>query len=104
MIGSAITLFTGRGIWFSGMRQVLFGLAAAAVLWLAGQVLPIDLAVVLSIATTVRLTGALHEDGLADADEVLRGRKLGAVSIDPGRAGGPADPPASSAQQQDQSH
>lgn len=30
-IGAAITLLTGRSIWFSGLRQLLIGLAAAAV-------------------------------------------------------------------------
>ena len=30
-IGAAITLLTGKSILFSGMRQVAFGLAAAAV-------------------------------------------------------------------------
>ena len=30
LIGSAITLFTGKSIWFSGFRQVVFGLLAAA--------------------------------------------------------------------------
>ncbi len=51
----------------------LVGLAAAAVFWLAGRLLPVDLAVVLSIATTVRLTGALHEDGWADTCDGLGG-------------------------------
>jgi len=31
LIGAAITLFTGRTVFYSGMRQVLFGLAAATV-------------------------------------------------------------------------
>lgn len=31
LIGAAITLFTGRSIWYSGARQVLFGLLTAAV-------------------------------------------------------------------------
>ncbi|NOX38371.1 MAG: rubrerythrin family protein [Calditrichaeota bacterium] len=30
-IGAAITLFTGRSVWFSGARQMGFGLAAAAI-------------------------------------------------------------------------
>jgi VIT1/CCC1 family predicted Fe2+/Mn2+ transporter len=36
-IGSAITLFTGKSIWFSGFRQVLFGLAAAAITFGIGK-------------------------------------------------------------------
>ena len=31
VIGAAITLFTGKNVWHSGLRQVLFGLAAAAI-------------------------------------------------------------------------
>ena len=38
----------------------------AAVLWLSAQVLPFHVAVILSIVSRVLLTGALHEDGLAD--------------------------------------
>jgi VIT1/CCC1 family predicted Fe2+/Mn2+ transporter len=37
MIGSATSLFTGRSIWFSGARQILFGLAAAAVTFGVGK-------------------------------------------------------------------
>jgi VIT1/CCC1 family predicted Fe2+/Mn2+ transporter len=36
-IGAAITLFTGRSILYSGVRQVLFGLAAAAAVFLVGH-------------------------------------------------------------------
>ena len=38
-IGAAITLFTGRGVWFTGGRQVAFGLATAALTWGVGRVL-----------------------------------------------------------------
>lgn len=36
-IGSAITLFTGKSVWFSGFRQVLFGLIAAAITFSIGK-------------------------------------------------------------------
>ena len=36
-IGSAITLFTGKSVWYSGMRQVIFGLAAAAITYGIGS-------------------------------------------------------------------
>lgn len=39
LIGAAITLFTGRNIWFSGFRQVLFGLAAAAITFAIGNLI-----------------------------------------------------------------
>ncbi len=38
VIGSAITLFTGRPVLLSGLRQVLFGLAAAAVTFGIGRI------------------------------------------------------------------
>jgi VIT1/CCC1 family predicted Fe2+/Mn2+ transporter len=39
VIGAGITLFTGRPVVASGMRQVLFGLAAAAVTYAIGRVI-----------------------------------------------------------------
>lgn len=44
IIGAAITLFTGRSIWFSGTRQVLFGLAAAAITFTIGRLIGVSLA------------------------------------------------------------
>jgi len=44
LIGAAITLFTGRSIWHSGLRQVLFGLAAAAITFSIGKLIGISLA------------------------------------------------------------
>ena len=43
-IGAAITLFTGRGVWSSGLRQVAFGLAAAAVTYGIGRLIGVSLA------------------------------------------------------------
>lgn len=42
-IGSAITLFTGRSIWYSGTRQVLFGLAAAAATFIVGRLIGVSI-------------------------------------------------------------
>jgi VIT1/CCC1 family predicted Fe2+/Mn2+ transporter len=39
LIGAAITLFTGKSVWFSGMRQVIFGLLAAAVTFGIGHLI-----------------------------------------------------------------
>ena len=44
LIGAAITLFTGRGVWFSGLRQVLFGLAAAAITFGIGKLIGVSVA------------------------------------------------------------
>jgi len=44
VIGASITLFTGRSIFFSGFRQVLFGLAAAAVTYGIGALIGVSMA------------------------------------------------------------
>lgn len=44
VIGAAITLFTGKSIWYSGFRQVIFGLAAAAVTFGIGKLIGVSLA------------------------------------------------------------
>jgi adenosylcobinamide-GDP ribazoletransferase len=49
------------------------GAVGAAVLLATSQVLPVAVAVVLSVIATVILTGALHEDGLADTCDALGG-------------------------------
>jgi vacuolar iron transporter family protein len=43
LIGAAITLFTGRNVWFSGFRQVLFGLAAAAITFGIGKLIGVSI-------------------------------------------------------------
>jgi VIT1/CCC1 family predicted Fe2+/Mn2+ transporter len=44
LIGAAITLFTGKSVWFSGMRQVVFGLSAAAITFGIGKLIGVSLA------------------------------------------------------------
>ena len=39
LIGGAITLFTGKNVWYSGFRQVLFGLIAAAITFGIGKII-----------------------------------------------------------------
>ncbi len=43
-IGSAITLFTGRSVWFSGLRQVAFGLITAAITFGIGRLIGVSIA------------------------------------------------------------
>jgi VIT1/CCC1 family predicted Fe2+/Mn2+ transporter/rubrerythrin len=43
-IGAAITLFTGKSVWFSGMRQVVFGLIAAAITFGIGRLIGVSIA------------------------------------------------------------
>lgn len=42
IIGAAITLMTGRSVWFSGFRQVLVGLAAAALTFGIGKLIGVS--------------------------------------------------------------
>jgi adenosylcobinamide-GDP ribazoletransferase len=52
---------------------VVVGMAAAAAFLLASRILPVSLAILLSMITTLLLTGAFHEDGLSDAADGLGG-------------------------------
>ena len=42
VIGAAITLFTGKNVWYSGFRQVFFGLAAAAITFGIGKLIGVS--------------------------------------------------------------
>lgn len=52
---------------------VLAGALCAASLWLAAQILPLSLAVALSMMFSILITGAFHEDGLSDFADGLGG-------------------------------
>ncbi len=52
---------------------ILVGLVGAVAFILAGQIFPQSLAVLISMASTIWLTGAFHEDGLADSIDGLGG-------------------------------
>ena len=43
LIGAAITLLTGRSVWYSGMRQLLIGLTAAVLVYGVGHLLGVTL-------------------------------------------------------------
>jgi VIT1/CCC1 family predicted Fe2+/Mn2+ transporter len=42
LIGGSITLFTGKSLWYSGFRQVLFGLIAAAITFGIGKLIGVS--------------------------------------------------------------
>jgi VIT1/CCC1 family predicted Fe2+/Mn2+ transporter len=44
VIGAAITLVTGRSIWWSGFRQVIFGLVAAGITFAIGHLIGVQIA------------------------------------------------------------
>lgn len=52
---------------------ICVGALAAAALWLGAQVLPLSLAVGLSMAASILATGAFHEDGLSDFADGMGG-------------------------------
>ena len=58
--------------WFS-LVGALIGLALALVYWGLVQVLPVSIAVFMTLGLSLWLTGALHEDGLADCMDGLGG-------------------------------
>jgi len=55
----------------------VIGACGGLVWWLAGMVFPPALAAGLALAAIVLLTGALHEDGLADCADGFGGGKTG---------------------------
>jgi VIT1/CCC1 family predicted Fe2+/Mn2+ transporter len=44
VVGLAISLFTGRSAWRSGLRMFLIGAAAAVTTWLIGRLLGVAIA------------------------------------------------------------
>ena len=58
---------------FFPLVGLLVGAIGAGVLWVAALVLPVPVAVLLSVAATIAATGAFHEDGLADTADGLGG-------------------------------
>ncbi|MFA9440011.1 adenosylcobinamide-GDP ribazoletransferase [Uliginosibacterium sp. sgz301328] len=55
------------------LAGLIVGAVAACVAWLAAMVLPWPLAVLMSMAASLMLTGGFHEDGLADATDGFGG-------------------------------
>jgi adenosylcobinamide-GDP ribazoletransferase len=84
---TAVMLFTRIPIRFSNFDNadlnkatryfplvgILVGAVGALVFWLSDILLPLEVALLLSMASTILLTGAFHEDGLADAVDGLGG-------------------------------
>jgi adenosylcobinamide-GDP ribazoletransferase len=71
-VGHAPQRLTGAVRYFPAIGLIV-GASGAAVMWLAALVLPAPLPAILSTAVTILMTGALHEDGLADTCDGLGG-------------------------------
>lgn len=58
---------------FFPLVGILVGAMGALMFWLSDILLPLEVALLLSMGFTILLTGAFHEDGLADATDGLGG-------------------------------
>ncbi len=65
-VGHSTELLNSAARYFPAVGWVV-GVMGAAVFWILGFWLPANLALLLSMAATVLLTGAFHEDGFADS-------------------------------------
>ncbi len=52
---------------------IIVGVVGGLVYWLADKILPLEISVLLSMVATILLTGAFHEDGLADTADGFGG-------------------------------
>lgn len=71
-VGHAQEQLTGAVRYFPVVGLIV-GASGAATLWLAARVLPAPLPAILATVVTVLMTGAIHEDGLADTCDGLGG-------------------------------
>ena len=84
----------GASAWAFPLAGLVVGMGAALAFWLAALVLPLPLAALIALGVQIALTGALHEDGLADcADgfwggqtrarrlEIMRDSRIGSYGV-----------------------
>jgi adenosylcobinamide-GDP ribazoletransferase len=73
----------GNAAWTFPLVGLIVGVIAALVFWIArGLSLPHEVAALLAVGTAIALTGALHEDGLADAADGLGGAHGGKRALE----------------------
>lgn len=63
----------GRSVVMFPLVGTMIGIFTAGLALLLGECLPFPLAVLIALAAEARLTGAMHEDALADAGDALGG-------------------------------
>ena len=52
---------------------IIVGVTSSLTFWFTNKILPLEISILLSMLVTILLTGAFHEDGLADAADGLGG-------------------------------
>jgi adenosylcobinamide-GDP ribazoletransferase len=67
------TAWLSQSVRYFPVVGAIVGMIGAATLWLCAQFLPIPIAALFALAATVAITGAFHEDGLADSFDALGG-------------------------------
>ncbi|MFT7560455.1 MAG: adenosylcobinamide-GDP ribazoletransferase [Flavobacteriales bacterium] len=69
--------------WYFPVVGSLLGLLAGLVFYVCSLILPVSVALLLSIITLINITGAFHEDGLADSADGFGGayEKAGVLRI-----------------------
>ncbi len=72
----------GAGLRYHPLVGALVGALSGGVFWLAHLVFPTSLSVVLAVAASIVVTGALHEDGFADTCDGLGGGATRARSLE----------------------
>jgi len=72
----------GAGLRYHPLVGALVGALSGGVFWLAHLIFPASLSVVLAVAASIVVTGALHEDGFADTCDGLGGGATRARALD----------------------
>lgn len=69
----ALALPLNSAVHFFPLAGTVIGTITAGIFWIFSLIIPVNLAVALSMAASILITGAFHEDGLADTADAFGG-------------------------------
>ena len=69
----ALALPLNSAVHFFPLAGTVIGALAASIFWILALIIPVSLAVAISMAASILITGAFHEDGLADTADAFGG-------------------------------